>query len=281
MQGNFWAWPRNRADNDVFRMALLRRAQAGCIDFGEFLTCQHSFADKGAHAGETCDRALVPGHDLQCKAGAARLRAHTLVKQAVAHVAKTNGGGADLVKAIPYLSKAIIAEDGSWQVEAAVLDVVVYGAFPCRMLPIDVDPLSLRYSSVANAGTKAVKEKQYTYGPDVLTLAHTPQGRFLPAAQEAIRAIAAALQPCCGRSAAALVRQLANAVEFAQITGTATTSLQCLGSHASSVSPPPRGPAITSSLHQRSALNSFVASHWPQSQQQPPPLQPAQPILLE
>ena len=100
-------------------------------------------------------------------------------------MAKTNGGGADFEKAILYLSKSVIAEDGSWQVEAAVLDVVVYGAFPCRMLPIDVtirDPLSLRYSSVANAGTKAVKDKQHTYGPDLLTLALTPQGRFLPVA---------------------------------------------------------------------------------------------------
>jgi hypothetical protein len=282
MQGNFWAWPRNRADNDVFRIALLRRAQVGCIDYGEFLSCQHPYADKGLRAGELCDQALKPGHDLKCKAGAARIRAHTLVKQAIAQVAKANGGAAELEKAVPYLSKAYLEEDGSWQVEAAIMDVAIYGAYPHRMLPIDVtirDPLAARYSSVANAGTKAVSEKQFTYGPDVLTLALTPQGRFLPAAQEAIRAIAAALQPCSGRSAAAIVRQLVHAIEFAQLTGTATTSLQCLGSHATTASPPPRGPAAASRLHQQSALRSFVAAQQ-QSQQQLQQSAPAAPLLL-
>jgi hypothetical protein len=288
MQGNFWAWPRNRADNDVFRIALLRRAQLGCIDYGEFLSCQHPYADKGKHAGELCDQALKPGHDLQCKAGAARIRTHTLVKQAIAQVVKANGGAAELEKVVPYLSKMSLDENGCWQVEAAVLDVVVYGAFPCRMLPVDVtirDPLAARYSSVANAGTKAVKEKQFTYGPDVLTLALTPQGRFLPAAQEAIRAIAAAVQPCSGRSSAAIVRQLVHAIEFAQLTGTATTSLQCLGSHATTTSPPPSGPAAASRLHQQSALRSFVATQLQQqqpqqSQQQLPPYAPAAPLPL-
>jgi hypothetical protein len=78
-------------------------------------------------------------------------------------VAKANCGSADIEKSIPYLSKATIAADGSWQVEAAIFDVVVYGAFPCRKLPIDVtirDPLASRYSSVANANARAVKEKQ-------------------------------------------------------------------------------------------------------------------------
>ena len=53
-----WSWPKQRLDNDVFRIALLRRAAA--LVYAEHSQCQMQFSDDGSRAGERCLQPMHP-----------------------------------------------------------------------------------------------------------------------------------------------------------------------------------------------------------------------------
>ena len=112
------------------------------------------------------------------------------------------------------------------------MDVVVFAGLPCRRFSIDVTircPQAVRYAK-ARVGAKAASEKESRYNSDVLTLALTPQGRFLVPAQETIQVLARQLNASSGKPASLISKMLAEAVEYALLVGTADTTLRCLAS---------------------------------------------------
>ena len=62
MQGTAWAFPNQHLDNDIFRIALLRRAQA--LTFEDGAICQMPYADHGPKAGQKCDGLYAEGMTL-------------------------------------------------------------------------------------------------------------------------------------------------------------------------------------------------------------------------
>ena len=69
-QGRLWAWPTQRLDNDMFRIAVLRRAAA--LDFDGHMQCQMQFAEDGSRSGERCLQPMAHRHDVRCHAGPPR-----------------------------------------------------------------------------------------------------------------------------------------------------------------------------------------------------------------
>ena len=113
--------------------------------------------------------------------------------------------------------------------------ICVFGGLPTKMLMIDATIRSVhadRYGSVDATGRKAAQEKQSTYGTDVLTWALNPEGRWQPQAQFAAEQLVQMLSVTSERSVGSVKRELTTAVEMALYTGTADTTLKCLGTGA-------------------------------------------------
>jgi hypothetical protein len=239
-QGVTWGWPKQRLDNDIFRVALLRRAHALVIPDG--INCKMPFAETSKKAGDCCEKPLTCSHELQCSCGSARMRPHRLVQQALARVIRGCGVECDVERYVPHLSSVTWDAAGIPQPVPAILDVVAIAGNPPRTICIDVtirNPAASRYESVAQTDSKARSEKLRRYSPDVLPLVLNPQGRIQTSGQTSLDVLAQALAASgTGRPYTSIFNQLAEAVELALHQGIADTTLKFLGDAARVFLPP-------------------------------------------